>query len=108
MKQQPVSEKDIQPHSAWQSIVLHLLPGVLLLVFFVMTIPVMEKLGLPPRFSSLLGILFILIPFELGVLFYEGIETKWKVISRRNRDIIENESLYGNISFGFPYFSFGP
>jgi membrane protease YdiL (CAAX protease family) len=72
MKQQPVSVKDIQPHSAWQSIVLHLLPGVLLLIFFVMTIPVMEKLGLPPRFSSLLGILFILIPFELGVLFYEG------------------------------------
>ena len=72
MKQQPVSEKDIQPHSAWQSIVLHLLPGVLLLVFFVMTIPVMEILGLPLRFSSLLGILFVLIPFELGVLFYEG------------------------------------
>jgi membrane protease YdiL (CAAX protease family) len=72
MKQQPVSVKDIQPHSAWQSIVLHLLPGVLLLIFFVMTIPVMDKLGLPPRFSSLFGILFILIPFELGVLFYEG------------------------------------
>jgi membrane protease YdiL (CAAX protease family) len=72
MKLQPVSEQDFQPHSVWQSIILHLLPGVLLLVFFVMAIPFVENLGLPLRFAPLLGIFFVLIPFELGVLFYEG------------------------------------
>lgn len=72
MKPQPVSEQDIQPHSVWQSIILHLLPGVLLLVFFVMAVPFVEHLGLPLRFAAMLGVLFVLIPFELGVLFYEG------------------------------------
>jgi membrane protease YdiL (CAAX protease family) len=72
MKPQPVSEQDVQPHSVWQSIILHLLPGVLLLVFFVLAAPFVENLGLPLRFAPLLGVFFVLIPFELGVLFYEG------------------------------------
>jgi membrane protease YdiL (CAAX protease family) len=72
MNPQPVSEQEIQPHSVWQSIILHLLPGVLLLVFFVMAVPFVEHLGLPLRFATILGIFLILIPFELGVLFYEG------------------------------------
>ena len=72
MKPQPVSEQDIQPHSVWQSIMLHLLPGVLLLVFFVMAVPFVENLGLPLRFAPLLGVFLVLIPVELGILFYEG------------------------------------
>jgi hypothetical protein len=72
MTPQPVSEQDIQPHSIWQSIILHLLPGALLLVFFVLAVPYVESLGLPLRFAAILGVLLVLIPFELGVLFYEG------------------------------------
>ena len=67
-----VSEQVIQPHSVWQSIILHLLPGVLVLVFFVMAVPFVEHLGLPLRFATMLGVFLILIPFELGVLFFEG------------------------------------
>src|SRR4030043_1997483 len=72
MKPQPVSEQEIQPHSIWQSIILHLFPGVLLLVFFVMAVPFVDRLGLPLRFAAMLGLFLVLIPFELGVLFYEG------------------------------------
>jgi membrane protease YdiL (CAAX protease family) len=72
MKTQPVPEQDIQPHSIWQSILLHLLPGVLLLVFFIIAAPLVEHLGLPFRFAAILGVLLVLIPFELGVLFHEG------------------------------------
>jgi membrane protease YdiL (CAAX protease family) len=72
VKPQHGSDLNIQPHSIWQSIVLHLLPGALLLVFFVVAIPVVENLGIPRRFATLLGIFLVLIPFELGVLFYEG------------------------------------
>jgi membrane protease YdiL (CAAX protease family) len=72
MKPKPVSEQDIQPHSIWQSIILHLLPGALLLGFFVLAVPFVESLGLPLRFAAILGVLLVLIPFELGVLFYEG------------------------------------
>ena len=72
MKPQPVSEQDVQPHSVWQSILLHLLPGILLLVFYVLAVPIVENLGLPRRFASLFGVFLVLIPFQLGVLFYEG------------------------------------
>jgi len=72
MKSQPVSEQDIQPHSVWQSLLLHLLPGVLLLLFFILAVPIVKNLGLPLRFAAMLGAILVLIPFELGVLFYEG------------------------------------
>ncbi|NTW08832.1 MAG: CPBP family intramembrane metalloprotease [Anaerolineaceae bacterium] len=72
MKPEPVSEQDVQPHSFWQSILLHLLPGGLLLVFYILAVPIVENLGLPRRFASMLGVFLVLIPFELGVLFYEG------------------------------------
>ena len=72
MELQPVSEQDIQPHSVWQSILLHLLPGILILVFYVLAVPIVENLGLPRRFASLFGVFLVLIPFQLGVLFYEG------------------------------------
>jgi uncharacterized protein len=67
-----VSQQDIQPHSFWQSIALHLLPGVLLTIFFVLAVPVVENKGFPAPFALVLAILFVLIPFELGILFYEG------------------------------------
>jgi membrane protease YdiL (CAAX protease family) len=65
-------EQDIQPHSIRQSIVLHLLPGGLLLVFFVLAAPLAGHFGFPALFALILGELIVLIPFELGVLFYEG------------------------------------
>jgi membrane protease YdiL (CAAX protease family) len=72
MEPQPVSEQDIQPHSIWKSILLHLLPGALLLVFFIMAVPFVEHLGVPIRFAAMLGVILVLIPFQLGVLFFEG------------------------------------
>jgi len=72
MKPEPVSEQDIQLHSIWQSIALHLLPGVLRLVFFILAVPIVKNLGLPLSFAAMLGVILVLIPFELGVLFYEG------------------------------------
>ena len=72
MQSQPVSVQEIQPHSVWQSLLLHLLPGVLLLLFFILAVPIVKNLGLPLRFAAMLGAILVLIPFELGVLFYEG------------------------------------
>ena len=72
MKSQPISTQDIQPHSVWQSLLLHLLPGALLLLFFILAVPIVKNLGLPLRFAAMLGVFLVLIPFELGVLFYEG------------------------------------
>ena len=72
MEPRSVSKQDIQPHSVWQSIILHLLPGILLLLFFLLAAPIVENLGLPLRFAAMLGVFLVLLPFELGVLFHEG------------------------------------
>ena len=69
---QPVLDQDKQPHSVCRSILLHLLPGTLILLLFVLAVPVVKSLSLPVRFATLLCIYLVLIPFELGVLLREG------------------------------------
>ena len=63
---------DTEQHSIKKSVILHLLPGLLILFFYIITAPLLKKLGLPSMFTLYLAILFILIPFELGYLFYQG------------------------------------
>lgn len=65
-----------------QTVVLHLLPGVLILVFFVVTAPLVDSLGAPLFLALLLAIAFVLIPFELGYLLYQG-KQKHGVLSLR-------------------------
>ncbi len=61
-----------QKHTIPQTILLHLLPGALITVFVFLTTPELKLRGFPPILSLYLAILLILIPFELGFLFYEG------------------------------------
>jgi uncharacterized protein len=63
-------------HTVPQTILLHLLPGVLITITFMVLGPWLRHNHLPPMLAILIPILIILIPFELGLLFYEG--------SRRN------------------------
>lgn len=58
--------------SVWNIIFLHLFPGALITAFFFITGPGLIRAGFPPIMSLYLAILFILIPFELGFLFYQG------------------------------------
>ena len=67
---QPVSP--VQRLSIWNTILLHLFPGALITAFFFLTAPVLIQAGFPPIMSLYLAILLILIPFELGFLFYQG------------------------------------
>jgi membrane protease YdiL (CAAX protease family) len=66
------AESGVRQQSIVRSVVLHLLPGVLILVFFVITAPLLENLGAPSFLALLLAIAFVLIPFELGYLLYQG------------------------------------
>jgi membrane protease YdiL (CAAX protease family) len=67
---QPVFQK--QCLSLGKTLVLHLLPGALITAFFFLTAPSMIGLGFPPILSLYLGILLVLIPSELGFLYYQG------------------------------------
>jgi len=55
-----------------RSVLLHLLPGALISAFFLLLGPSVIRAGYPPVVSLLLGILVVLIPFELGYLIYQG------------------------------------
>jgi uncharacterized protein len=62
----------IRQHTIPQTILLHLLPGALITAFFFLAAPVLIETGFPPVLSLYLAILLVLIPFELGFLFYQG------------------------------------
>ena len=63
---------DEEQHSLARTVVLHLLPGVLMVAFYVLAAPVVRSLGFPSLMAIYLAILFVLIPFELGYLFYRA------------------------------------
>ena len=60
------------PLGIWQMLGLHLIPGALITIFYFLTAPAIIRAGYPPLMAILLAILVILIPFELGFLYYQG------------------------------------
>ena len=67
-----MTETSVEQHSLMQSIVLHLLPGVLIFVFYIITAPLMKGLGHPSGTALFIAIGVVLIPFELGYLLYQA------------------------------------
>jgi membrane protease YdiL (CAAX protease family) len=63
---------DVLQQPILQSIALHLLPGVLTSLVYVMAAQSLNSLGCPSNFALLLAGLLVLIPFELGFLFYQA------------------------------------
>jgi membrane protease YdiL (CAAX protease family) len=62
----------VSQHSLSKSILLHLLPGVLILVFFVIAAPLAKRVGVHSMIGYTLAVFFVQIPFELGLLYYLG------------------------------------
>lgn len=67
-----MDQTELEQHSILQSIIYHLLPGILIGVFYFLVRRPIENLGYPSVMSLILAIIFILIPFELGYLLYQG------------------------------------
>src|SRR5512141_980562 len=79
----------IEKHSTAQSIILHLLPGILVGCFYSLARQTVAKMGYPSIVALILAFAFILIPLELGYLFYQGRKktgrfTLRQIISYRN------------------------
>jgi len=64
--------KEAEKHSTTQSVFLHLLPGILVGCFYFLAREPVATMGFPSIFALLLAFAFVLIPFELGYLFYQG------------------------------------
>lgn len=67
-----ITEFSVAQHTIPQSLLLHLLPGALITITFILLGPWLKQNHLPPILALLVPILVILIPFELGLLYYLG------------------------------------
>ena len=61
---------NIDQFSSLNAILLHLIPGILIVMFDIAFFPIVESFKFPVLFTLVLGNLCILIPVELGILFY--------------------------------------
>ncbi len=67
-----MKQNQIERHSTTQSVILHLLPGILVGCFYFLARQPVALMGYPSIFALLLAFAFVLIPFELGYLFVQG------------------------------------
>ena len=67
-----MDQSQIIKHTTAKSVFLHLLPGGLVGCFYFLALKPVAKIGYPSFFALLLAFALILIPFELGFLFYQG------------------------------------
>ena len=64
--------QSIQQHALGKSFLLHIAPGILVTVAFLVLKPILEPTGYPPLLAFLLAILLVDMPFMLGVMLSEG------------------------------------
>jgi len=67
-----MNQDQIVKHSTVQSVILHLLPGILVGAFYFLALKPVAKMGYPSFFALLLAFAIILVPLELGFLLFQG------------------------------------
>ena len=67
-----MKQDQIEKHSTTQSVILHLLPGILVGFFYLLARQPVANMGYPSVIALMLAYAFILIPVELGYLLYQG------------------------------------
>jgi membrane protease YdiL (CAAX protease family) len=80
----------VEQHTAGKSVLLHLLPGFLIGLCYFALVPVTGQLGYPSMAALMISVVVVLVPFELGYLFYQGRKATGRfslqsVIAYRNR-----------------------
>lgn len=63
---------DTHKHTFSKSLILHLVPGLLILLFYTVGAKLSKSLGLPTLFFLYLAIALVMTPFELGYMLYLG------------------------------------
>lgn len=80
-------QRTAEQHSLPTSVLLHLLPGVLATIVYVLLVDPVVAAGFPPLAAFLMAIALVIVPFELGLLLWLG--------SRRNgRPSLDGVVLY--------------
>jgi membrane protease YdiL (CAAX protease family) len=66
------TRSEVRQHSLAKSLALHILPGVLTAVVFVLLKALLDSSGYPPLLAFLLAVLLVDLPFLLAVMLFEG------------------------------------
>jgi membrane protease YdiL (CAAX protease family) len=67
-----MDEKQVSQHSLGLTIAYHLLPGVVIVAGYALITPFLRNAGLPSAIGISLAVLLVLVPLELGILFWQG------------------------------------
>jgi membrane protease YdiL (CAAX protease family) len=59
-------------HSLLKSILLHILPGALTTLVFVLIVPLLDPSGFPPLLAFLLAVLLVDLPLQLAIMLFAG------------------------------------
>jgi membrane protease YdiL (CAAX protease family) len=70
----------IEKHSLAKSIFLHLLPGVLVGLYYFLLAPIVKQYGFPNVMALIISGIFVLLPIELGFLMYQSRKKREKFI----------------------------
>lgn len=65
-------EGHTEQHSLGKSVLLHLVPGIVFTIIYILGVRYTVGRGVPPFFVFLIAGILFLIPFELGYLFYQA------------------------------------
>jgi heme/copper-type cytochrome/quinol oxidase subunit 4 len=93
---------DVEQHSIARSIVLHLLPGLLTLIFFCLAAPLARQARAPSTLAFLLAVAFVHIPFQLGYLLYQGKKSKGRLSLQGILLYREHIPLWQYVVLGLP------
>jgi membrane protease YdiL (CAAX protease family) len=63
---------DIEQHSIARSVVLHLLPGLLTLIFYCIAAPLIHRAKAPSTLAFLFAVAFVHIPVQLSYMLYQN------------------------------------
>jgi hypothetical protein len=67
-----MDENHISQHSLGKTIAYHLLPGVVIIAGYILITPLVRSAGFPSAIGISLAVLLVLVPLELGILFWQG------------------------------------
>jgi len=76
---QPEATKPVRQHTLLESILYHLVPGILIGTVYALIVPAIRAAGYPSVMALALTAIFVLVPIELGVLFWLGKQRSGKI-----------------------------
>jgi membrane protease YdiL (CAAX protease family) len=66
------NQNQIEQHSLVKSVILHLLPAVIWIIFYIPLARIASEKGIPTMLVMLITTAFTLLSFQLGYLYYQG------------------------------------